>query len=247
MDLTQIKKKILEQISASDAQNKEELAEKIEAMNDEEIMAIANRNQCIFCSIASGEVETFKIYETPHIVAFLDINPASSGNMIVVPKNHFQFISQMPNDLVFALFSAVKFLSPLPIKLLGAKGTAITLMQGQGQSVPHVCVNITPRYENDKLNFDNERQKETDENLEGIAGKIKKEIAEYFKSLPKEKVAQEPRQQIKEQPKAAAEEGRESKKEAPKEEKKEQPKEEKKEVKNAQEGKRSMRVIRIPR
>ena len=63
---------------------------------------------CLFCEIIQGRIETFRIYESNNLVAILDINPVALGHMIIMPRNHFQFISQIPNDIIYEIFSFVK-------------------------------------------------------------------------------------------------------------------------------------------
>ena len=53
-------------------------------------------NSCVFCKIVTGEIPAQKVYEDSSCIAFLDINPASKGHTLVVPKEHYALLSQMP-------------------------------------------------------------------------------------------------------------------------------------------------------
>ncbi len=45
---------------------------------------------CLFCKIVSGAIPCFKLLETDHVLAFLDVNPLSNGHALVIPKYHAQ-------------------------------------------------------------------------------------------------------------------------------------------------------------
>ena len=156
-------------------------------MTDDEIMQVVNSkpentSSCIFCEIIAGRIATFKIYETDSIIVILDINPASRGHIIAMPKQHFHFLSQMPNELILELFAFVKFVSPILIKALNAKGTMINIPQGLGQNVPHVAINIVPRYDGDNPNFNLKGQESNKEELEKIRVLLRNEIANIINS-----------------------------------------------------------------
>lgn len=176
MDAEEIRKNLIEQASKLPAEQADELRKKIESMNEEELMGIVKSQSCLFCEIISGRVETFKIYESENIIAILDINPVSRGHMLIMPKKHFQFLSQMPNELIYEIFSFAKTISPIIIKAMNAQGITINIAQGIEQNVPHIAVNIIPRYKDDKLNFLAERQKADKDELERIRLSIRNDI-----------------------------------------------------------------------
>ena len=176
MDAEEIRKNLIEQASKLPDEQATELRQKIEAMNEEELMSIVKSQSCLFCEIIAGRVETFKIYESENIIAILDINPVSRGHMLVMPKKHFQFLSQMPNELIYEIFSFAKTISIIIIKAMNAQGITINIVQGIEQNVPHISVNIIPRYKDDKLNFLAERQKAEKDELERIRLSIRNDI-----------------------------------------------------------------------
>jgi len=93
-----------------------------------------------------------------------------------MPKKHFQFLSQMPNELIYEIFSFAKTISIIIIKAMNAQGITINIVQGIEQNVPHISVNIIPRYKDDKLNFLAERQKAEKDELERIRLSIRNDI-----------------------------------------------------------------------
>ena len=93
----QIKKQIIDQVVKNFPEDKREAAtEKIESMAPEEVEEFMKENnqmksdsgKCIFCSIVSGEIESFKLNESKNAVAVLEINPLSNAHSLVIPKKH---------------------------------------------------------------------------------------------------------------------------------------------------------------
>ncbi|MBI2208489.1 HIT domain-containing protein [Candidatus Woesearchaeota archaeon] len=80
-----------EQAQMSEEQLKA-LQEKLKNMSPEELKEF-QKKQCIFCQIISGNVQSRKIYEDGHVLAVLDINPANPGHILVMPREHYIFLS----------------------------------------------------------------------------------------------------------------------------------------------------------
>jgi histidine triad (HIT) family protein len=59
---------------------------------------------CIFCKIIAGEVESSKVYEDDHILAFMDLHPVNEGQVLVIPKEHIDHFSDIPEDLATEIF-----------------------------------------------------------------------------------------------------------------------------------------------
>jgi histidine triad (HIT) family protein len=152
-------------------------------------------DECIFCAIASGKLDSFKIYEDDDIVAVLDINPMTRGHTLVMPKKHFQFLFQMPDEIVSKLFGTVKMLMPLMINITKAQGVNILVNQGAvaGQNVEHLVINLIPRYPNDNIILDAQRLKLKGEEFKEVAGLLSEKIAsvEAEEKKEKEKAEQE--------------------------------------------------------
>lgn len=103
---------------------------------------------CIFCDIISSNREGHFIYEDENHVAFLDKYPIDKGHTLVVPKQHYEKITDMPEDKVGVLFSKIPKIAQAIMKTTGA--IAFSLAQNNGraakQIIPHVHVHIIPRY-----------------------------------------------------------------------------------------------------
>lgn len=150
---------------------------------------------CIFCKINNGQIPCLKVYADQNFLAFLDINPCSPGHTIIIPKKHYTFLNEMPDDLIKELFSLINILSTKIQKAMDAKGFNIGLNSGKvaGQEVPHLHVHIIPRYEGDKGGaMQNIVRMEVDkEKLTQYTQKIIAEIGAPQKEEPKNEIPTE--------------------------------------------------------
>lgn len=149
------------------------LQEKIKNMSPEELREF-QKQQCIFCHIVEGKVQSRKVYEDDRVIAILDINPANPGHLLLIPKEHYAIMPQIPEDLLDYLAKVTKHLSGVLIKALQAEGTTIFIANGvaAGQRAQHFMVHIIPRKENDNLDLEIPEKKITEQEL----AKIKKVI-----------------------------------------------------------------------
>ncbi len=129
-----------------------ELQEKLKNMSPEQLAEL-QQQQCIFCQIISGKVDSKKIYEDDDCIAVLDIYPAVKGHIILVPKEHFAIMPQVPEKVLGHLFTVSKKLSQALLKGLRCTGTNIFIANGlaAGQKAPHFLIHILPRKEGDTL------------------------------------------------------------------------------------------------
>lgn len=105
-------------------------------------------DNCLFCKIASKEIESKIIYEDNEVIAFLDINPVSKGHTLLIPKKH---LDNGFNDEAYKYYEkAYKVAEILKDEY---KWDGITIIQNNfyGQEVKHFHIHIIPRYENDGL------------------------------------------------------------------------------------------------
>jgi len=130
------------------------LQEKLKQMSPEELKEF-QKKQCIFCQIIAGNVQSKKIYEDEKTVALLDINPANPGHTILLTKEHYSIMPQLPDDEVAHIFKVVKSLSNSMLRGIDAQGTNVIVSNGiaAGQRAQHFMVHIIPRKENDGINF----------------------------------------------------------------------------------------------
>ena len=108
---------------------------------------------CIFCKIVAGELPAHKIDEDEHTVAFLDINPWTRGNSLVIPKEHSRNVYDIaPGDLTATAVAAQRLAQRLRDRL-SCEG--MNLLQSSEpvamQTVFHYHVHVIPRYSDDGL------------------------------------------------------------------------------------------------
>lgn len=94
---------------------------------------------CIFCKIVEGEVSSYKIYEDEKYLAFLSIDPVSPGHALVVPKEHYRWVWDVPD--VGEYFEVVR---KVAIAQKKAFGTEFVLSRIVGEEVPHAHIWIYP-------------------------------------------------------------------------------------------------------
>lgn len=106
---------------------------------------------CIFCRIAAGSLPAAKVYETEDIVAFLDTRPLFPGHCLVIPRLHFETLTDLPAASVAPLFAAAQLVTTAVEEALAADGSFVAINNGVSQSVPHLHVHIVPRRQKDGL------------------------------------------------------------------------------------------------
>ncbi len=133
------------------------LQEKLKNMSPEELREF-QKQQCIFCQIITGKIPAKKIYEDDKTIAVLDINPAAKGHLLLLPKEHYAIMPQLPDQEISLLFTLAKRLSHVVLKALKLSGTTIFVANGlaAGQRAQHLMIHIIPRKEGDGLLMVNE-------------------------------------------------------------------------------------------
>jgi histidine triad (HIT) family protein len=108
---------------------------------------------CPFCRIAAGKAAASIIYEDATLLAFMDLNPASIGHTLLVPREHWENLYEVPENVLSDLFSVVKRVSAAVKKTVGAEGISILQLNGRaaGQMVMHFHVHVIPRFREDAI------------------------------------------------------------------------------------------------
>lgn len=108
---------------------------------------------CLFCKIVAGELPATSVGEDERTVAFMDINPATRGHALVVPRAHAADLLEVSDDDLEACALAARRLAARMKERLGADG--INLLNSCGsvawQTVFHFHVHVIPRYDDDPL------------------------------------------------------------------------------------------------
>ena len=108
-------------------------------------------SNCIFCKIANGEIPSRTLYEDERYRVILDLGPATKGHALVLPKEHFANIYEIPEDWAAG---AVKIGQQIAVRMkerLHTDGVNLVQNNGEaaGQTVPHFHLHVIPRYQND--------------------------------------------------------------------------------------------------
>ncbi len=147
-----------------------ELQEKIAKMSPEELKEF-QKKQCIFCHIIAGKVQSRRIYEDDTVLGILDINPANPGHVILVPKEHYSILPQLPEDVMEHIFLVSKKLSNALLRCVDAQGSNILVANGvaAGQKAQHFMVHIIPRKEKDGVGFEMPQKQIPEDKLQEMA------------------------------------------------------------------------------
>lgn len=160
------------------------LQEKIKQMSPEELKEF-QKKQCIFCQIIEGKIQGRKIYEDDKVLAVLDINPANPGHILLLTKEHYSIMPQIPDDEVAHVFMVAKSLSNSMLRSIDAQGTNMIVANGiaAGQRAQHFMVHIIPRKENDGINFVLPQHTLEQKDIEAIGNRL---IAALGGNIPEE-------------------------------------------------------------
>lgn len=117
------------------------------------IMSKITDENCIFCKIAAGEIPSNSIYEDEDFKVILDINPASKGHAVILPKNHAANIFELSDEDAEKIFKVAKKCSAAMMEVLHCDGINILQNNGEaaGQTVFHLHVHLIPRYNKDGI------------------------------------------------------------------------------------------------
>ena len=130
---------------------------------------------CIFCKIAAGEIPSATLYEDEDFRVILDIEPASKGHALILPKEHYANLYELDDALASkALVLAKRMITKLT-DITGCAGYNILQNNGPaaGQTVFHFHMHLIPRYEGDHVKIGWELGTLSDETKEEILSKIK--------------------------------------------------------------------------
>ncbi len=106
---------------------------------------------CVFCKIVEGTLESPVVFEDESTLAFLDHRPLFHGHTLVIPKKHFETLTDLPSTMVSTFFRTVQMLSRAVELAMDAEGTFVAMNNRVSQSVPHLHVHVVPRRRKDGL------------------------------------------------------------------------------------------------
>lgn len=111
--------------------------------------------ECAFCRLVAGELPCLKVLEDDVCLSFLDIGPLAEGHLLLIPKEHFDALDEMPPDAVARLTKHLPRLARALVGAVGCEGYNVLQNNGRvaGQAVGHVHFHIIPRNAGDSLGY----------------------------------------------------------------------------------------------
>ena len=106
---------------------------------------------CLFCRIVAGDEPAEIVFSDDNVVAFLDVRPVFHGHTLVVPREHFETLPDLPAKLIEPYFADVKMLSVAVRDAMSAQGSFVAINNVVSQSVPHLHTHVVPRVKKDGL------------------------------------------------------------------------------------------------
>ena len=105
-------------------------------------------SDCIFCKLANGVIPTATLYEDSLFRVILDANPATKGHCLILPKEHYANLWEMPEDLTAKAFVLARRIAAAMTEAMHFDGFNIGQNNGTaaGQTVFHFHIQLIPRY-----------------------------------------------------------------------------------------------------
>lgn len=106
---------------------------------------------CIFCKIANGEIPSATLYEDEDFRVILDLGPASKGHALILPKEHYRDLYEIPEELAAKAMKTAKKVVTAMKQVLDCDGYNLVQNNGEaaGQTVFHFHMHLIPRYKGD--------------------------------------------------------------------------------------------------
>ena len=133
-------------------------------------------DNCIFCKIANGDIPSKTIYEDENFRVILDLAPAAKGHALILPKNHYANLYELPDETASKVMLLGKKMATQMTEKLQCDGFNLVQNNGEvaGQTVFHFHMHLIPRYEDDNQRITWKPMEPTQDELEAI----KKQITE---------------------------------------------------------------------
>ncbi len=131
-------------------------------------------NDCIFCKITNGEIPSVTIYEDELFQVILDRGPASKGHALIIPKEHYEDLYDLSEEMTAKAFVLAKKLTAKMTKALTCDGFNIVQnnKEASGQTVFHFHIHLIPRFLNDDAKVGWNVHGITDEEMQEIAKQL---------------------------------------------------------------------------
>ncbi len=97
---------------------------------------------CIFCKIVSGLIPANKVYEDDDFISFLDIHPVEIGHALLIPKEHWHWMTDVPDEIIAKAFIVAKKLMTQMKQDLPCDYVQVSIV---GKDVPHFHIHLIPK------------------------------------------------------------------------------------------------------
>ena len=106
-------------------------------------------DNCIFCRIIRGEIPSKTVFENEHFKVMLDIGPASRGHVLILPKEHYNDLFELPEELAAEVLPLAQKIAAAVKKAFQPAGVKLVQNNGAmaGQTVMHFHLHIIPCYD----------------------------------------------------------------------------------------------------
>lgn len=134
---------------------------------------------CLFCNIIDRKEDAIIIWENDHFISFMDKHPINLGHVLVLPKTHYDFITDMYDNDVGILFQYASKIAKSMKNIIKYDGLNIGQSNGDAasQQIFHVHVHLIPRFQGDSgKNFWPDRKNMEFEETLRISEKIKSQL-----------------------------------------------------------------------
>lgn len=131
-------------------------------------------DQCIFCKLANGVIPSKEIYEDDLFKVILDLGPATKGHALIIPKQHYSNLFELPEELAGKAMILAKKTAAKMTHNLKCDGFQLVQNNGEaaGQTVFHYHLHLIPRYHNDEQSIGWKALEFTGEELDNIKKQI---------------------------------------------------------------------------
>jgi histidine triad (HIT) family protein len=134
---------------------------------------------CRFCQIIAGDEPAHVVFEDERTLAFLDNRPLFPGHSLLVPRDHYETLAELPDELISPLFESVRLLSVAIPKAMRKPGSFVAINNVVSQSVPHLHVHVVPRKPKDGLRgfFWPRTKYESEDQMREVAEHVRQAVA----------------------------------------------------------------------
>jgi histidine triad (HIT) family protein len=139
---------------------------------------MAPHPDCRFCQIIAGDEPSEVVFEDERTLAFLDNRPLFAGHSLLVPRDHYETLADLPDDLIAPLFANARLLSAAIPKAVRKPGSFVALNNVVSQSVPHLHVHVVPRKPKDGLRgfFWPRTKYESEDQMREVAERVRRAV-----------------------------------------------------------------------